>query len=272
VTFNTASSAVGDRTVSVSARVTDTLLDYGDDLEKDTDDDVTYSIDATSSTIEATLSVLPMLVLSDECWWFNGYDAQNYAEQATLTAVGAATGSFSWSVVAGTAKVDLNNGGADSDAITATDDNAILVKSTGASGTENDISIRLTYQGTMNATIALHVRTPALTEASIPSDNAKNNGYESTLTYQVKDQLNGYLPSDLEANEAFGTWVSQHIGENWTAPTPNALSTSEKYLTDSVYAYDLPPYGGLKPSPVNPGYEGELHAVQSAPQTFRLGT
>ena len=92
----------------------------------------------------ATVYVVKVVRGANDLWWFDGENAANYDEELTLTAQGTATGSFKWEVTAGAAKVDLNNGGADADTITATDDNTIQVKSTGASAAANDVHIKLT--------------------------------------------------------------------------------------------------------------------------------
>jgi len=57
VVYNTASAEADDKTVKVRAHVTGTIVDYGPDEEKGTEDDVTYTIDDWSDWLEADLTV-----------------------------------------------------------------------------------------------------------------------------------------------------------------------------------------------------------------------
>ena len=56
--YDAASAAANDKTVRVRAHVTGSILDYGPDGEKDTDDDVTIPIDAWSDWVSANLTVV----------------------------------------------------------------------------------------------------------------------------------------------------------------------------------------------------------------------
>ncbi len=170
---------------------------------------------------------------SEDLWWFNGENAANYHEEVTLTAQGVTTGTFKWEVTAGADRVDLNNGGADADTITATDDNTVQVKSTGASAVPNDVSIRLTLNGSMICTHTLTVYAPAsAVVVAGPNDSPYYNGYLSVYTMEVRDQFNAVVPDEIEVNEDLGAWVSDFPGENWPPVPPNGLMTDSSQFED----------------------------------------
>ena len=97
----------------------------------------------------------------DKLWWFNGENPTNYPIQVTLSAPELTTGTFEWSITAGSGKITFNNGGADSDTITAEDDNTVIMKSTDASGsTTGDVTVQLKHDGTVKDTIDTEVYAP----------------------------------------------------------------------------------------------------------------
>jgi len=153
-------------------------------------------------------------------WWFNGENAANYDERGTLTAQGATTGTFKWDVISGTDKVDLNYGLTDADSITVIDNNTITIKSTGASMVPNDVTVRLTYNGTVAGQCSVTVYTP---KTEIQTDvidgnwefQGHINGYESQHIFRILDQFNGTLPALIEINE---NWT-ENAQNDHTPPT-----------------------------------------------------
>ncbi|MFH1900669.1 MAG: hypothetical protein ABIK26_00270 [Candidatus Omnitrophota bacterium] len=201
-------------------------------------------------------------------WWFAGENAANYDESGTLTAQGATTGIFKWDVIAGNGRVDLNNGGADADSITATDDNTVTIKSTDDSGASDDVTIKLTYNGTEVCEYKLTVYAPAAAAVvSGPTDSSWGNGYRSVYTMEVRDQFGTVLPVEVEVNEDFGAWVSDYAGENWPPVPPNGVMTIGIQLTDM---YGIA--GTYTPMPVNPGAVGANTKVDHAEQYYRAGS
>lgn len=167
-------------------------------------------------------------------WWFNGEDPGGfYHTTTTITAQAATTGSFEWEVIWGADKVDLSNGGAASDSISATDDNTIEVISTAPSApaetVTRDVIIRLVYNGTQVWHYDLAVFSPyRQIHLNKDSDASDGVGYVSRITYELQDQFNQKLPylvmwnEDIDGNETYSdaTMVSNAAisiwpGENW---------------------------------------------------------
>jgi len=176
--------------------------------------------------------------LDHDLWWFNGENpGGGYHITSTLTVTPVTTGTFKWDVIAGATKVDLNNGGADADSITATDDNTVTVKSTAASAAAasvtKDVTVQLTYNGTAVCTYDLAVFAPhTLTDltnidhdySALPTPPYPDNpGYWCEIKYKIRDQFNQVLPYNVPWNEDFNkdglnavTGVSDYPGgDNW---------------------------------------------------------
>jgi hypothetical protein len=146
--------------------------------------------------------------LDKTLWWFNGEDPANYDVSGTLTAHGVSLGSFKWDVVNGDDKVNLNNGGTDADSITATDDPSVTIKSTKASATAadvtKDVTIALTYNGTVVCTYDLAVFAPHSLNHLWDEHNpipAPLAGYQSIIHYEILDQFGDVLPKEVPWNE-----------------------------------------------------------------------
>jgi hypothetical protein len=154
-----------------------------------------------------------------ELWWFNGENPIYYDTEVTLTASGLSTGSFEWTVTAGTGKVDLNNGGADSDTITATDDNTVVMKSTAASTSTGGVTVQLEHNGTVACTIDTEVYAPDSLDHIDNNDINCLDGYMTYVTYTTLDQFGDPLPSDVEMTEYFSTTGQPH--DDMTSPVPD---------------------------------------------------
>jgi len=178
----------------------------------------------TPNNAICSMKFTPVEVVQDnDLWWFNGANAANYHEEVTLTAQGATTGTFKWEVTAGADKVDLNNGGADADTITATDDNTVQVKSTGVSAAVNDVSVKLSINGAVICTHTMTVYAPQVEVQTGVTDHnfsymGHNNGYESRHNFQINDQFSNALPHNIELNEHWteGAQNDHTPATNWT--------------------------------------------------------
>ncbi len=229
---------------------------------------------AYAEIIDAELTGVLNVDLSTNLWWFAGENpGGGYEIQAPLTAAPVTTGTFKWDVTAGTSIVDLNNGGADADSITATDDNSVTVKSTGASSSIGDVTIAFTYNGVAVCSYDLTVRKPGTPQllTGFPTDAPWMLGYITTYRFKVLDQFGADVPFDMPVNESFGTWTSDLWYELWPDPTPNGTST-QPYLGIAHQFKDEYGASQLVPSSVDPSDPAAGEPVQHATQYYRAGS
>jgi len=230
----------------------------------------TYRVTADGNTYTDTCSVTVFYVTPDyDLWYFNGEDALNYHEQVTWTANGATTGTFKWDVIAGTAKVNLEN---DTDSITKTNNNQVGIKSTAASATERDFTIRFTYNSVAVADTSSQVLAPVAYVNSINYGDW-GPGFDTTYVMRVEDKVfHDNLPASLEVNEQFGAWQSDYAGHNWGAPTECYWWTyplgPEQCWDDNYYFQDQ----NATPTPVNHNDPNAGVKVMHAPQYYRGGS
>lgn len=156
---------------------------------------------------------------SSTLWYFNGEHPANYDIEVTLTARGTGvTGTFRWEVIGGTGLVDLEN---NTDLMTKTNDNTIRLRSTGASApaatVTADVQVRLTFNGADTVDYSTAVFAP---HRLIPLGTVHNAdptwGYESHVSYRIRDQFTRTLPLNVELNERFTTvQVADFEGMDW---------------------------------------------------------
>lgn len=168
-------------------------------------------------TADARLTAIE-IKQSDDLWWFNGESPAGYKVSVTLTATGATTGSFQWDVTAGTDKVNFEN---NATIFSATDRNTVGLKSIGASAAAanvtKDVTIRLTYNGTVVGDFNTVVFAPRQLVFLRFRDNADATfGYLSEIHYKIQDQFNQTLPNNVVINERFTTGQTADFnGTNW---------------------------------------------------------
>ncbi len=214
------------------------------------------------------------LALDSDLWWFGGEDpGGGYHVESILAVTPFTSGSFKWDVTEGASIVSLNNGGADSDSITATDDSTIMVKSTGASSSVEDVTIALTYNGVAVSSYSFTVRKPGTPQLITwyPMDDIWGLGYKTTYRFKVLDQFGAEVPFDMPINESFGAWTSDVWYEQWDEAEPNGLMTTAYSDNPHQFKDD---YGAsqLIPPSVAPG---DLHAdepVKHVTQYYRAGS
>jgi len=185
----------------------------------------------TGRVIVVSLEIILTTTNDYGLWWFNGENADNYGESGTLTAQGTIEeeGTFQWDVIAGADKVDLNYGYTDADSIT-TPINTVTIKSTGASVTSNDVTVKLTYNYTVVVQTNFTVYTPKEEiETSVIHTNwtfeGHTNGYESQHYFEIRDQLNNLLPDKIELNE------------NWTETAQNDYTPANTWTQCVEYVW-----------------------------------
>ena len=256
---------------------------YGTGLFKVTDDDgllttLTHG-ESTNLTIgrkiyiDVSTNVLSVQ-LDHDVWWFNGENPTGgYNIAATLAVSPLTTGTFKWDVISGSDKVDLNNGGADADSITATDDNTVTVKSTapsaGAATVTKDVTVRLTYNGVAVCTYDLAVFSPDHLVHLGDIDQTNGTSFTSLICYEICDQFDDLLPYDVPWNEdidgngvasdaatveaaAISDWTvanGRPEDENWGWGAEGSVVTPPGAATDGI-SRGAPP--GRVPSPRNP--------------------
>ena len=226
------------------------------------------------STVDCVRISLIALSAITNLWWFNGEDpGSGYEIQTTLVATPVTVGTFQWDVTVGASIVNLQNGGADMDSITATNDNDITVKSTTNSTSPNDVTILLTYNGTVVCDCSFTVRKPGPPESlsGFPADVAWGSGFQTTYRYKMRDQFGADVPFDMPVNESFGTWTSDWWLEVWPEPTPNGMNTFTYSGVDHTFADEYGLILGF-PLPVNPTDSDATNAVQHATQYYRAGS
>jgi len=217
-------------------------------------------------------------------WYFNGANAANYPEQMTTSVIGITTGTFAWTVTAGTDKVDFGN---NSDSQTITDNSgAVIVKSTGASTAEDDVNLELKHNGTKIADHKVTVSAPQHNELLSDQDSEWGEnpcdfewqaplflGFMSYHEMIVKDMFGQVIPAALELNETFsGTPVSDYDDEEWSTSLatqgPWWIGADGKH--NDAYKAQFP-YPSV-PTSVNPGDEGWETKVYHQMQYYKVGT
>ena len=276
-------------TITVSATLTSTnnlpscysLTKNGSPLEQALNTTVDQStpgittVIATAGTSAKTnVIVVLKLVMDNNLWWFNGADpGGGYNITGTLTAQGLSTGTFRWDITAGTDKVLLSKGGVDTATITATDDNTILVKTTGASSPPgNDVAVTLTYNGNIVYSYYFTVRKPGTPQllTGYPKDFATSYGFKTKYGFNLVDQFGVVVPYEMPINESFGP-VHNDVWNTWVAGTPNGINTLNKHFYDH-YSPNPLTYLFYWPSPVNPTNSAAWNPIMWETQYYRAGS
>lgn len=231
----------------------------------------------------------------DTLWWFNGEDAQHYAESGQLTATGltgyvldnpgegGALPEVTWKVDAGTKQVELKD---DDDPALSGDtlnpgptDQLIEVHATKGSVELEDVTVQLIVGGRLLDEHDLTVRTPDNVFQAGMTDEANGIGYKTTYWFQIRDQFNAVLPRPVEFTETLDNWEPIFDGENWRDPTPTGTGDVPFAMADPTRAGDVMTSDnadGVRPVPVNPGTAlnptpGQDVAVDRVTQRYYVG-
>lgn len=211
---------------------------------------------------------------SEDLWWFNGEYPDDYAVEVTLTVAGETSGTFAWTVTEGTSKVDLNNGGAGADSITATNDNSVtlisVAASAGAATLTNDITISLKLGSITLGSFETVVLAPDhLVHLQNRSSAHATNGYETFIDYRIEDQFNRVLPDYVPVNELWtGDVVNDYTGTDWSRSVHSGTLISP----DSWFDLIRPASDWVEPTPVGPGDTGDDTAIHHWEGEWRVGS
>jgi hypothetical protein len=207
---------------------------------------------------QKTAKLIIKITQGKKLWYFGGVSAPiTFTDGDTtvmLTAMGQTQGTFKWDIIAGTDKVSLENG---VQSVTKSNDNTLFVKSLAPSVTKNDVTIKLTFNGTQSANFSFEVRAPKRL-VRLPSLDQNFGrglgcfvsgvlGWESDIGYQVQNQFNEAV-KNASVNETFGA-ESDPVANNWGgAPTPGNSAAADGTFADALCITGP----GLSPQPIPP--------------------
>jgi hypothetical protein len=216
-----------------------------------------YSTNAIVNVTNVIQVVVPSINLgTSNIWWFNGESPSGYTMQTTASVSNAPSGStFAWSI-SGTAAI-----------VGSSTNSIITITNTGASVSNNDVSVQLVINGWDHVTTNLTVLAPKSLNFLSNNDQIYGYGYISQIHYQILDQFGHLLPSSVPWNEDIDTngvastapqvttaAIADYTGENW--PWGEEDGWDGKWVVNPNDAYDsiwiTAPSGVLNPNTSNP--------------------
>ena len=110
------------------------------------------------------------------------------------------------------------------------------VQGTGWSTAAGDASVTVTVNGETSSPFAITVRGPKTLVAQEIVDAPNSTfAYQSTLNYQIKDNLGALLPSAVPVNEFFTTGiVNDYPDTNWTRGAAGSYTASNSAFADII--------------------------------------
>ena len=152
----------------------------------------------------------PTITGSHTMWWFNGATPTDYAGDITITLSTENTGnSYTWAVVSGNSKVTISGQGTDQ----------LTLTSAGRSDSANDVGVQVSVDGQVSDQFNITIFTPhTLLQHSLVDAVNGTFGYQTTITYRLRDQFTTSLPSNraMDVNEDFTSTVqTDFAGMNW---------------------------------------------------------
>lgn len=181
-----------------------------------------------NSVKTATQSITSQPTISgpNGVWWFNGESETSYPTSATLTA-NAGGASVTWSVPAGSNEITLTPSG-----------NQPVVVSNGQnfSSSVGDVRVTATANGVTSPQFALTTRRPK--DLAAPSSYTQcdsNWGYDTNITYVVRDQLTATMTLGFDYNEQWTTGPNRaYPSTNWPQNPETPGLSPGTYLSDQV--------------------------------------
>lgn len=175
----------------------------------------------------------PLLVLDNQLWWFNGQSPPGYATTGTLS-VKNAVGPFTFYIIQGSDKVNFTNGNANV--------MTVPVTTVGMSdpGYPHDVVFQVeSYpSGKLLATASATVYAPDWLQHDGDDDIPSPAwGYESHIHYNVMDQFDGALTTDVPVNEQFDSPVvpdTQPMSTAWNVGPPGGCNAPSGYFFDRI--------------------------------------
>jgi hypothetical protein len=245
---------------------------------------------STTKIVGSTTFNVTTTISQDISLWFFGSGIQTPSgftlgsTSATLTANGATSGQFAWTVTAGTSKLAFENG---STSITKSNTNTVKIFSNSFSTAANDVTVRLAFTapgGTQTITVSrnLTIDSPfKLVSKPIPFDTgisvsgtcdqnftAGTDGYLSAISYSMVS-FTGLTIANVPVNEAFGA-ASNPTQNNWPANQAESFTSATGTFSDLICA-GAPP-GILSPQPLVPQNPLKTTVVRQISQDWYVGT
>jgi len=202
-------------------------------------------------------------------WWFNGVLPTGYATSIQLTAYPAGQSQYTWAFSAGSNKASFNgqNG------------NTINLTGSALSATQGDVKVKVTVKFSDNSTktssdYAITVRGPkkllAGSKFHSPNDDF---GYDTLISYGMRDNLDAAMPSTIAFTEQWTTPIDNnpYPTNNWGWPTAHGDSTSTSELFDHITG---PGLGNIPPPNPTPTFNipPGTTEVQRRGQEWRVGS
>jgi len=176
----------------------------------------------------------PMISGPHDVWWFNGATPTNYPTQITLHS-DAGTGT-SWSVTSGAGLVSLLVGGIPCSTSCVGEDLQVTATQPYFSTAPDDISVTASVGGQTSSPFTLTSRVPnSMTDPSNLTLCDNGFGYETDITYLVRDTLGDPMTDGLDYNEKWTTGVNPvYGGTNWPQNPETPGSLPGQFLIDVI--------------------------------------
>ncbi len=232
----------------------------------------------------STGSVIPTLSMDRSLWFFGtGNTPPGYFNlggvTATLTATGAGTGSYVWTVTAGSSRLVFENG---SSTITKSDTNTVGIKSIGYSTATKDVTVTLQFtatgSGAVTASYSLSIDSPYRADAlGTPSNSGitsncnipappGTDGYQSLPLYRVTSFF-GVQISNIGINENFTSEADDYIGNTW----PNFVAING-ITPDGTFYDNICAWAQIIPLSLPPATPLGSVKIDHASQSFFVGS
>jgi hypothetical protein len=196
-------------------------------------------------------TVAPTITKDKNLWYLGGNPAPaNWSlgsTSVTLTANGATTGRFEWSITAGGSRAQLEGGVQN---ITKTDANTVGISSTMFSTQQNDVTVRLIYtpsggsSATRNFNLTIDSPYKLVSTGSTTNTGASNcnnpaapgsNGFQSLVPYKIMSFL-GVQISGIAVNESFTNQVDDYIANTWPLFQAGGTTSPDGNFVDNLCA------------------------------------
>jgi hypothetical protein len=182
---------------------------------------------------QASVTVQPAITGPNTVWYFGGQNPSGYATSITLTS--SSGSSTTWTVTAGSNKVNLST--------TTGSQTTITSSGTAFSSSVGDIGMKATAGGVDSAVFTVTSRKPyfmspntGLYVAGCPDSS---QGYVSKVYYTIEDQLSAVLPSNVPQNEFWTSLLQKDYpgGTNWVQNTAQGSVVGPVNWFDMIGAY-----------------------------------
>lgn len=228
------------------------------------------------------------LALGNAVWW-HGYDSDGTTKlnvsglpgSSSLTVHGVSTGSFKWSITAGSGKLELAADQASttfSTSVTEADDNSIYVRAkAGSAAPGQDITVQLTNNGDLVSNIKMTVgQATSLDLINVTHARWRNtilgipvsDGYKSTIEFELKHQLGGAI-LNYPIGEYFpSAWIDV-LANDWPIGTRSGGSSSPAGIVSDDHGVSV--NSAFFPQSEQPNTPLGSTLIRHTPQNIRAG-